>query len=77
MNIGTIIYGFCNGYFGREDYETKIIVFETECSICCRYIDIDDELWNKKGWLACANFDSAEEKQKHINNWSSLGGSNE
>lgn len=67
-NIGKVIYGFCNGFFGRDDYETKIIVFETECSICCRYIN--DRLWREKGWLSCANFDSQEEKQKFIDEWS-------
>lgn len=67
-NVGKIIYGFCNGYFGRDDYETKIIVFETECSICCRYIN--DEKWREKGWLDCANFDSPEEKQECIDRWS-------
>lgn len=66
-NVGKIIYGYCNGYFGRDDYETKVIVFETECSICCRYLD--DEDWRKKGWLNCANFDSAEEKQERIDRW--------
>ena len=23
---GDVIYGFCNGYFGRDDYETKTCV---------------------------------------------------
>lgn len=68
-NIGKIIYGFCNGYFGRDDYSTKIIVFETERSICCRYIGKFDE-WTEKGWLSCANFDTPEEKQDCINRWS-------
>lgn len=26
FNIGDKIYGFCNGYFGRDDYDTKICV---------------------------------------------------
>ena len=67
-NIGKIIYGYCNGYFGRDDYETKIIVFETECSICCRYID--NGKWKEKGWLSCANFDNAQKKQECIDRWS-------
>jgi hypothetical protein len=24
---GDTIHGFCNGYFGRDDYETKVCVF--------------------------------------------------
>ena len=27
-NIGTKIYGYCNGYFGRDDYGAKIIIAE-------------------------------------------------
>ena len=27
-NIGTKIYGYCNGYFGRDDYSAKIIIAE-------------------------------------------------
>ena len=62
-NIGRVIYGFCNGYFGRDDYKTKIIVFETSVSICCRYLD-------KNEYLTCAIFDSEEEKQRCIDEWS-------
>lgn len=67
-NIGKTIYGFCNGYFGRDDYDTKIIVFETDKSICCR--NISDDKWNKNNWLTVANFDSEEEKQNCIDRWS-------
>ncbi len=69
-NVGRIVYGFCNGYFGRDDYEDKIIVFETECSICCRYItDTYEHGYREKGWLTCANFKSPEEKQTCIDRW--------
>ena len=63
-NIGKVIYGFCNGFFGRDDYKTKVIVFETEKSICCRYVDreLDD-------FLTVANFDSEEEKNNYIESW--------
>ena len=67
-NIGKVIYGFCNGYFGRDDYDTKMIVYETQKSIVC--INISDEKWFKNSWLTCANFDSEEEKNKCIKNWS-------
>jgi len=30
FNVGDTIYGFCNGYFGRDDYYTKICVMVTE-----------------------------------------------
>ena len=29
FNIGDKLYGFCNGYFGRDDYDTKICVMIT------------------------------------------------
>lgn len=67
-NIGKKIYGYCNGYFGRDDYEDKIIVYETPNSICCIYVD----KYNCKrfGDLTVANFNSPQEKQKYINEWS-------
>ena len=60
-NLGKTIYGFCNGYFGREDYETKIIIYETSNSICCRYLE--------NNILTCANFENEEEKNKYIEKW--------
>lgn len=68
MNIGKVIYGFCNGFFGRDDYETKIIVFETKKAIVCKYIDsgfVDME------FLTSANFDSEEDKNKYVEQWGS------
>lgn len=65
MNIGITLYGFCNGFFGRDDYETKVIVYETPTSICCIYESQPDV-------LTCANFNSQEEKQKYINEWSKM-----
>ena len=62
-NICKTIYGFCNGFFGRDDYETKIIIYETPISICCIY-------QNKPDILTVANFDTPEEKQEYINEWS-------
>jgi len=37
---GDIIYGFCNGYFGRDDYETKIVEEVTEDYVVFRYEDM-------------------------------------
>lgn len=64
-NIGKRIYGFCNGFFGRDDYDDKIIVYETDKAICCIYIDERYE-----GILNVANFATSEEKQKYIDEWS-------
>lgn len=63
MNIGKLIFGYCNGYFG-DDYATKIIIFETATAIVCRYLNEDDN------YITVANFDSIEEKQERINEWS-------
>lgn len=65
INIGTIIYGFCNGFFGRDDYNDKIIVFETEKVICYKYIDEEYD-----GILVTANFKTEEEKHRYIDKWS-------
>lgn len=64
-NIGKRIYGFCNGFFGRDDYNDKIIVYETPSAICCIYVDR-----NLSNYLTVANFDSESEKQEYINEWS-------
>ena len=64
-NVGRRIYGFCNGFFGRDDYDDKIIIFETKKAICCIYVD---EIWD--GILVTANFESQQEKQEYIDKWS-------
>lgn len=77
-NVGKLLYGYCNGYFGRDDYATKIIVFETPLAICCRYID-EKELYLGDSWsgvdkrdlLTGANFKTIKEKQDCIDEWSS------
>ena len=61
-NVYKIIRGFCNGYFGRDDYDDKMIILEGEKWIVCRYLDQD--------MVTCVNFDSAEEKQRCIDEWS-------
>ncbi len=64
-NIGVIIGGYCNGFFGRDDYEEKMIVFETYRSICCIYPKRDDF----RGWLSVADFENEEEKNEYIDKW--------
>lgn len=62
--VGTKIYGYCNGYFGREDYDDKIIIFEGKKWIVCAYLDTDNDN------VTCLNFDSEEEKEACIKRWS-------
>ena len=59
--VGTTIYGFCGGYFGRDDYEDKIIIFEGATWIVCRYVDRDE--------VACANFRNEAEKVECVSEW--------
>ena len=61
-NLYKVISGYCEGYFGRDDYEDKIIILEGATWIVCRYIN--------KDVVTCVNFDSEEEKQTCIDNWS-------
>ena len=42
-NIGTKIYGYCEGYFGRDGYGTKIILAEGRKWIVCSYLDEDND----------------------------------
>lgn len=60
-NVGRTIYGFCNRYFGRDDYEDKIIILEGMKWIVCRYVDREE--------VVCTNFNSEEEKNRLINDW--------
>ena len=62
-NVGTKIYGYCNGFFGRDDYDNKIIIFEGRTWIVCAYLGNSD-------LITCVNFESQEEKQHYIDKWS-------
>ena len=57
-NIWKIIKWYCEWYFGRDDYNNKVIVFETKTSICCK--------WEWEDYLTTANFNSEEEKNEKI-----------
>lgn len=61
-NIWKKISWYCNGFFGRDDYYDKIIVYETETAICCKYVDG----WNE---LTVANFEDEREKRWCIHQW--------
>lgn len=63
-NIGTKIYGYCNGYFGRDDYSAKIIIAEGRKWIVCSYLYADND------YVTCVNFDTEEEKEECIRRWS-------
>jgi len=39
LNVGDTIYGFCNGYFGRDDYDTKLCIMVTNKYAIFQYID--------------------------------------
>jgi hypothetical protein len=59
--IGQMIYGYCNGYFGRHSYGSKRIE-----SFGCDWIVARDE----KGEPIFAIFDSTEEMETYIKDWS-------
>lgn len=42
LSPGTRIYGFCNGYFGRDSYGDKII--------------IASGIWNGKPWIVAEEY---------------------
>jgi hypothetical protein len=41
FSVGDRIYGFCNGFFGRDDYDTKICVSVTSRYAIFQYLDGD------------------------------------
>ena len=48
------IYGYCKGYFGRDNYSDKVIILEGKKWIVCSYLDNDR--------VVCVNFNTEEEK---------------
>ncbi|MGP0689889.1 hypothetical protein ACW5UC_25440 [Priestia aryabhattai] len=60
--VGIKIYGFCNGYFGRDSYDDKIIIASGENWIVAKS--------EHEGDLPeFATFDDAEEMQEMIEKW--------
>ena len=42
FNIGDKISGFCNGYFGRDNYETKMCILVNNSFALFKYVDGED-----------------------------------
>ena len=38
FEVGDIIYGFCNGFFGRDDYNDKEVFHVSKHNIIFKYI---------------------------------------
>ena len=62
--VGTKVYGYCDGYFGRDNYSDKVIILEAQKWIVCLYLYINTEREN------CVSFDTEEEKTECIKSWS-------
>jgi hypothetical protein len=59
--VGIKIYGFCNGYFGRDSYDDKLIIASGEDWIVAK---------NESGVNEFASFESVDEMQTLIEKWS-------
>lgn len=60
--LGKTISGYCNGYFGRDDYDTKKIVFVGK-----RYIVTENS--KGEGNIAYFTNESKEEVEELIESW--------
>lgn len=40
LKIGDVLHGFCNGYFGRDDYDCKRVEIVAADYVVLRYVDI-------------------------------------
>lgn len=60
-NLGRTIYGYCNGFFGRDSYEDKIIIAEGNTWILVRSKDSE--------YVMVANFENSAEKDEYVANW--------
>ena len=59
-NIGKVLKGYCNGYFGRDSYGDKTIEAEGIDWIVVRC---------ENGKVDFTSFNSSEDKQIKINQW--------
>ena len=59
-NVGRPLYGYCEGYFGRDSYRDKRIEAEGYDWIVVRDADGD---------VLFASFSSGDEKQQSIDSW--------
>lgn len=59
-NIGRVIYGYCNGYFGRDSYSDKRIEAEGFDWIVAR---------ERNNSLVFTTFPNSREKQALIDDW--------
>ena len=65
-NVGRVIYGFCNGFFGRDDYDNKRIEAEGVDWIGGRAVD--PSIGESYARFAC--FENEKEKEEYIKEWS-------
>lgn len=61
--VGMVIYGYCNGFFGRDSYEPKRIEAIGCDWIVARPLDAAAK-------AEIANFDSYEELLSYVDKWS-------
>ena len=62
FNIGDRITGFCNGYFGRDDYDDKICVMVCDRYAVFQYLSGE---WN--GYATVLNY--KKELENLVNEW--------
>jgi hypothetical protein len=62
INIGRVIYGLCNGFFGRNSYDNKRIEAEGIDWIMAREMEPDAK-------PEFAIFENMQSKQRYIDEW--------
>lgn len=62
--VGRKLYGYCNGYFGRDSYEDKRIVYAG-----LNYIIVEHEDDNNTPGLAYFYEESREQVEKLLKEW--------
>lgn len=60
--VGNKLYGYCNGFFGRDSYREKIVVFAGKHYIVCEDASGDVYVASFKGY-------SEDEISEFINSW--------
>lgn len=66
FSVGDTISNYCNGFFGRDDYEEKLCIMVTEKYAIFQYIG-DSDL---KGFATVLNWDDKLPDYRFGGNWS-------
>ena len=61
IRVGTLLFGFCNGYFSKDSYDNKRVEAFGADWIVARELNTGEPVF--------ATFESSESMEAHLNQW--------